>query len=168
MRDDEQIANGEEPTGNNEIGSECPRSVRPRNGRNGTTKEHRRLVDALANRGALISGFRSEVERAVGARFDDAPRMIPDAFVIRHEPKVVSVFEIEVYHQLDAAKERKITAWAEWLHSHGWTLELRCFDQHGGSAELDPFTFELTEREIERCRALMERTPGFAGKGSPP
>lgn len=120
------------------------------------TAVHRAIIDELLALGAVEGGFREAVEAATGMRFEAAPLMWPDAYLIQPALSVVNLFEVEITHAMDDKRKAKVTAWAVWLSGQGWMLRVFCYDRRRQRYELDPITMELTAAEKARSREILE------------
>lgn len=126
------------------------------------SERHRAVIDQLVAAGCVEGGFSRATQEAVGATFDDAPIMTPDAYGLAHSGREVHIYEVEASHPIDRHKAAKIAAWAAWLSAQGWTLRLTKCDTHGGMLECDPYTLRMTAAEFEKVRQIMSTIPGFS------
>jgi hypothetical protein len=125
------------------------RRRRPPVNRNGSLggDAHQGLIATIVSGGAQTGDFRRVVERAIGARFDGAPRVVPDAYGFNLELKRVVLFEVEVSFGLTRRKLDRLCAWRDWLQEHGWGLKLLVCKPHGdrggmAMSGIDPDTGE--------------------------
>lgn len=99
--------------------------------------QHRSLQEQLQLMGAKKRLFRKAIEHAVGARFVEAPRIIPDAYAINAGEKHVMLFEVCISYMPRWPKLDKVAAWFEWLKQHGWSARL-LYVTEGGMVGIDP------------------------------
>jgi hypothetical protein len=121
------------------------------------TTEHRAVIDSLAADGCQTRGFADALRTAIPGF--DVPLMVPDAFVVDVEARVVKLYEVEVAHALDTPKKAKIAKLTTALIKQGWTCRLWQLDRRGARVEFDPITMRLTREEMEAVRALMQTGP---------
>lgn len=100
--------------------------------------KHRAMVQALLDAGASAGGFRRAVETAVGAVFDAAPRIVPDAYAINPLTKSVAIYEVCVAHWITRRKRAAVVSWLEWLDPFGWSIRLVKIEERG-YVGIDPY-----------------------------
>lgn len=135
-----------------------------RNGAKGCDR-HQELIAELVKYGASTARARQAIEKAVGARFDAAPRIIPDAYGINATTRVVYLYEVSVNHGLTDKKLEDICAWRDWLSKHGWSLKLMEMYEHGRMTGIDPETGDLDD---ESRRAVWELLGANRTRGPQP
>ncbi len=107
------------------------------NGRSYSNVHHQSLVADLLREGMSGTGFRANLERAVGHGLSF--RLVPDAHRIDEEERTVEVHEVEVTHSMSENKlERYLRLyWA--LDEHDWELRVFVVNRFGQRSELDMF-----------------------------
>lgn len=99
--------------------------------------QHRDLQGWLQSLGAKKKLFRKAVEQAVGERFVDAPRIIPDAYAVNADEKHVLFLEVCISRMPGWAKLDKVAAWFRWLKDRGWSARL-LYVTETGIVGIDP------------------------------
>jgi hypothetical protein len=124
---------------------------KPRTPRKTESDRHRELVAQLRMAGLGVGAFRRVVEQAVGACFEDAPKIIPDAYGFMAEGLGVVVYEVCVAHWITRKKRAALRAWREWLAQHGWSIRLIKVDANGGMVGIDLDSGQLDAESMRRA-----------------
>lgn len=113
-------------------------------------KRHRELIQKLVKIGCSTGGFRDALEESIGHRFDDAPKIIPDAYLIKPDLHAVGMFEVTVTSGMGRCKLDKICRWRDWIVGHGWSFRLIEVYEHGKCFGIDPETGDLDDESNQR------------------
>lgn len=97
------------------------------------------IIEALIEQrpGVTRTGFRAAVRKLI-----DDPRVskaigwiIPDAFEIHHDLRVISIIEVIDTHPINANKAHAIALIGRRLQRHGWSLSVVVYDNCGALIE---------------------------------
>lgn len=116
---------------------------------------HRKLVADLVIGGAAIGGFRHAVEETFGCLFVEAPKIVPDAYFIRHDTRRIGIFEVTVSHRLTRKKLDAIRKWRDWIVGHDWSLRLLEINRSGGILGINPDHGEADDESIQRVADIL-------------
>jgi hypothetical protein len=130
---------------------------KPRTPRKAESDRHRELVAQLRMAGLGVGAFRRVVEQAVGACFEDAPKIIPDAYGFRADGLGVVVYEVCVAHWITRKKRAALRAWREWLAQRGWSIRLIRVDVQGCMVGIDLDSGELDAESRQRVIDILTR-----------
>lgn len=134
-------------------GNHNPRPPRP------ITKQHRDVVAALAAVGWQTHNFRAAVRDATTIDLPGRAWLVPDAFRIEPDRRLVAVCEVIVSHDISKRAEDRYRKLFRWLDELGWVLRIFVSDRRGKACELDAATCDLSPESQAQAVAVLDRRP---------